>query len=110
MFGVNLLAREEHVPIDQMPVELGAVNAGEACFAADFHPAPAAHAGAVDHHRVQADHRATPKGRVASVQNFIMIAGPIAYTQPIRLDVSSFSSSSSGPVTRALRRRCRRRW
>ena len=62
MFGVNLLAGEEQVPIDQVPVELGAVNAGETGFASHFHPAPAAHAGAIDHHRIQADHRAHAKG------------------------------------------------
>src|SRR6185369_1374465 len=41
--------------VDLMTVELGAVNAGEAGFSSDHDPAAAAHSGAVDHDRVEAD-------------------------------------------------------
>jgi hypothetical protein len=41
--------------VDQVAVELGAVDAGELGLVADRHAAAAAHAGAVDHDRVERD-------------------------------------------------------
>ena len=48
-------ARHQVVEVDQVAVEVGAVDAGELHLVADLDAAAAAHAGAVDHHRVQAD-------------------------------------------------------
>ena len=45
----------EQVEIDLVAVEFGALDAGEFRFAAHLHPATAAHAGAIDHHRVERD-------------------------------------------------------
>ena len=50
----------EEVEIDLVGVELGAVDAGELGSLGGEHAAAAAHAGAVDHHRVEADHRLDP--------------------------------------------------
>ena len=52
---VGGLAPGELVEVDQVAVELGAVDAGELGLAADGDAAAAAHAGAVDHDRVQRD-------------------------------------------------------
>ena len=53
-----LLARVQLLEVDRMAVEIGPVDAGELDFAADRHAARAAHAGAVDHDRVQRHHGA----------------------------------------------------
>src|SRR5436190_2120720 len=50
--------RHEVVEVDQVAVEVGPVDASEPDLLADLDAAPAAHAGAVDHHLVQAHHRA----------------------------------------------------
>ena len=49
------LTAGELVEVDQVTVELGAVDAGELDLAAHRHAAAAAHAGAVDHERVERD-------------------------------------------------------
>ena len=43
----------EHPEVDLVGVELGAVDAGVAGLAVDAHPAATAHAGAIDHDRVE---------------------------------------------------------
>ena len=54
---VGGLTSGELVEVDQVAVELGAVDTGELGLPADRHAAAAAHAGAVDHERVQRDDR-----------------------------------------------------
>ncbi len=52
---VGRQAREQNVEVNLVGVELGAVDAGELHLALDVDPAAAAHPGAVDHDRVEAD-------------------------------------------------------
>jgi hypothetical protein len=56
-FAVGLQTVREQVEIDLVPVEFGAVHAGELPFSADIDAAPAAHARAVDHDGVEAHQR-----------------------------------------------------
>ena len=53
-----LLPQHQLVEVDLVPIEIGTVDAGEFHLAADRDPARSAHARAVDHDRIQADHRA----------------------------------------------------
>jgi hypothetical protein len=62
-------------------VEVGAVDTGEPHLAADGDAARAAHAGAVDHDRVQRHQVFTPNGRVVSTQARIIGSGPMATTR-----------------------------
>src|SRR5436305_14148329 len=58
LFAVHRVPLHEHVEVDVVRVELGAVDACELALAADEDAAAAAHPGANDHDRVQADDRA----------------------------------------------------
>ena len=71
-----------------MSVELRGRRRSKPRVAVDLDAAPAAHARAVDHDRVQTDDRLTPKGRVVCEQNFIITAGPMANMAPIRFPAS----------------------
>src|SRR5665811_1561890 len=51
------LTGHQQIEVDLVPVELGSVDADEPGLAADADPAAAAHAGAVNHDRVEADER-----------------------------------------------------
>jgi len=68
VLGPRLLRLEALLPelqlgeVDEVAVEVGAVDAGELRLATDGHAAGAAHAGAVDHDRVQRDHRLHAEG------------------------------------------------
>src|ERR1035437_5152364 len=53
---VTLQAHHEVVKIDQMTIKVGAVNAGELDLVTDLDAAATAHAGAIHHDRVDADH------------------------------------------------------
>ena len=53
-----LLARVQLGEVDRVRIEIRPVDAGELHLAADRHAARSAHAGAVDHHRVQRHHGA----------------------------------------------------
>ena len=54
-FKVGALSCQQQIPVDLVSVEIRSVDAGELCFAAHGYPAAAAHTGAIDHYRVQAD-------------------------------------------------------
>src|SRR5207344_3588055 len=57
-FGGFVPAEPGHqvVEIHFVSVEVRSVDTGESDVIADFYAAPAAHAGAVDHHGIEADH------------------------------------------------------
>ena len=57
------LPGEQLVEVDPVGVEVGSVDACEAGLAVDGDPARAAHAGAVDHDRVERHHRRHAEGR-----------------------------------------------
>ena len=60
--AVHGVALHEDVEVDDGGVELGAVDAGELALIAEQDAAAAAHAGAVDHDGVEADHGADAEG------------------------------------------------
>ena len=62
----------------QVAVELRTVDTGEQGLVPNLHATTAAHAGAVDHDRVEANDRLDVERPGVSAQNFIMIAGPMA--------------------------------
>ncbi len=88
------------VEIHAVRVEFRSVHAGEFALAVDQHAAAAAHAGAVDHDRVQADERADVLFRVMSATAFIMGMGPTASTRSMRVPFSISCRSLS--VTKPL--------
>src|SRR5579864_6948743 len=53
--AVHGVALDKHGKVDAMRVELGTVDAGEFALTVDQHTATTAHAGTVDHDRVEAD-------------------------------------------------------
>ena len=55
LIAVEFVALHEHGKVHLMRVEFRAVDAGKLAFAADRDAAAAAHAGAVDHHRIETD-------------------------------------------------------
>ncbi len=54
LFAVNLLTLHDGIPVDKEGVEFRTVDAGELDLVAKLDAAAAAHAGAVDHNRVEA--------------------------------------------------------
>jgi hypothetical protein len=54
---IHSLAAHGLFEVDQMAVEFGTVNTGEPGPVPHRHPAGSAHAGAINHQRIQADDR-----------------------------------------------------
>ena len=99
ILAVGLKTKHQLVVVDLVPVELGAVHAGELGFASHRDAAPAAHAGAVHHDRIQADDGLDPVLGVTLETNFIIGTGPMATANCVSsLSSTSFRASVTNPL------------
>ena len=97
-----LLAQRQLVEIHQVAVEIGAIHAGEFHLAAHRHAARPAHAGAIHHDGIQADHGGDaerPRGLRSRPSSWGSARWPPLRARPFRCA----STSASAWVTKPLR-------